>query len=57
MEENRAVIREPKTFYFDFDQPKNVDKNVKQEIGFMIKRNLQLRIKQKMKLNNQCIFS
>ena len=42
MEENRVVIREPKTFNFDFDQPKNVDKNVKQEIGFMIKSNVSL---------------
>ena len=26
MEENMAVIREPKTFYFDFDLSKDVDK-------------------------------
>ena len=26
-----VVIREPKTFYFDFDWPKNVDENLKYE--------------------------
>ena len=26
MEENMIVIRDPKTFYFDFDWPKEVDK-------------------------------
>ena len=31
MEENVVVIREPKTFYFDFNLPKNVDKNLKHE--------------------------
>ena len=36
MEEN---IRDPKTFYFDFDWPKNVDKNLKHEIELIIKTN------------------
>ena len=27
-----VVIREPKTFYFDFNLPKDVDKNLKHEI-------------------------
>ena len=34
-----VVIREPKTFYFDFDLPKDVDKNLRHEIKFIIKRN------------------
>ena len=25
MEENMVVIKEPQTFYFDFDLPKNLD--------------------------------
>ena len=33
------VKREPKTFHFKFDLPKNVDKNLKHEIEFIIKRN------------------
>ena len=30
MEENMVMIRDPKTFYFNFHWPKNVDKNLKQ---------------------------
>ena len=33
------VIRDPKTFYFDFDWSKDVDENLKYEIGFIIKSN------------------
>ena len=33
------VIRDPKTFYFDFDWSKDVDENLKHEIGFIIKSN------------------
>ena len=33
------VIRDPKTFYFHFDQPKNVDENLKHEIEFIVKSN------------------
>ena len=39
MEENMIVIRDPKTFYFDFDWLKDVDENLKHEIEFIIKRN------------------
>ena len=39
MEENMIVIRESKTFYFDFDWPKDVDENLKHEIEFIIKNN------------------
>ena len=37
MEENIIVIRDRKTF--DFDWPKNIDENLKHEIGFIIKCN------------------
>ena len=39
MEENVIVIRDPKTFYFDFDWPKDVDENLKHKIEFIIKSN------------------
>ena len=29
-----TVIRDPKSFYFDFDWPENVDKNLKHETQF-----------------------
>ena len=39
MEENVIVIIDPKNFYFYFDWPKDVGKNLKQEIEFTIKSN------------------
>ena len=39
MEENMIVIRDPKTFYFDFYWLKNVDENLKYVIEFIIKSN------------------
>ena len=39
MEENRIVIKDPKTFYFDFDWPKDVEKNLKHEIEYIIEIN------------------
>ena len=39
MEENMIVIRDPKTFYFNFDWPKYVDEYLKHEIEFIIKSN------------------
>ena len=33
------VVRNPKTFYFAFYWPKDVDKNLKHEIEFIIKSN------------------
>ena len=39
MEENIIVIRDPKTFYFNFDRPKDFDENLNHEIEFIIKRN------------------
>ena len=37
MEINMIVIRDLRTFYFDFDWPKDVDKNLKHENDFIIK--------------------
>ena len=39
MEENMVVIRDPKTFYFDFYWSKDVHENLKYEIEFIIKSN------------------
>ena len=39
MEKDMDVIKEPKTFCFDFDLPKDLDKNLKGEIEFIIKSN------------------
>ena len=39
MEENMVVIKDPKTFYFNFDWPKQVDEKLKHEIEFIIKSN------------------
>ena len=39
MEENMILTRYPKTFYFHFDWPKNVDANLKHESQFIIKSN------------------
>ena len=37
MEENMIVIRNLKTFYFNFDNTKDVDEDLKYEIEFIIK--------------------
>ena len=37
MEENLIVIRDPKTFDFDFDWLKDIDENFKNEIEYIIK--------------------
>ena len=39
MEENMTVIRDSKTFCFNFDWPRDVDENLKLEIEFIIKDN------------------
>ena len=39
MEENMILIKEHKTFHFDFDWPKDVDENLKHKIEFIIKNN------------------
>ena len=39
MEENMIVIRDPKTFCFNLNCLKNVDKNLKHETEFIIKSN------------------
>ena len=62
MEENIVVIKKPKTFDFDFDLPKEVDKKFEHEVEFIIKHNQYLAehnqylAKQEIKtrLNNYC---
>ena len=39
IEENMILIRDPKTFYFDFGWYKDVNENLKHKIEFIIKRN------------------
>ena len=39
MEENMIVIRDPKTYYFDFDWPKDADENLKHKTEFILKSN------------------
>ena len=39
MKENMIVIRDPKTFCFNFDWPKYVDENLKPKIQLIIKSN------------------
>ena len=39
MEVNVIVIRDPKTFCFNFDWPKHIDEYLKHEIDFIIKSN------------------
>ena len=40
--ENMIVIRDSKTFCFNFEWPKDVDENLKHEIEFIIKNNKSL---------------
>ena len=39
MEKNMVVIREPKTFYFDFVWPKDTDETLKHVTEFILKSN------------------
>ena len=39
MEENMIVIKDPETFYFDFDFPKDVDEDLNNEIQLITKSN------------------
>ena len=39
MEEIMIAIRDSKTFYFDFDWPKDIDENLKHEMELFIKSN------------------
>ena len=39
MKENMIVIRDPKTFCFNFDLPKNIDEILMLETEFIIKSN------------------
>ena len=42
MEDPLIVMRDPKTFYFYFHWPKDVDESLKHEIEFVIKSNQSL---------------
>ena len=50
MVENMIKIRDLKTFCFTFHWPKDVDKNLKHEIEFIIKNNESLA---EIKINNK----
>ena len=50
MEENTIVIRDRKTFYFDFDWPKDVHENLNHKAEFIIKSNESLA---KKKIKNE----
>ena len=39
MEESFIAIRDTKFFYFDFDWPKDIDKKLKHETGYIVKNN------------------
>ena len=42
MEENLIAIRDLKTFCFNFDLPKDIDKNLKHEVEFILNSNKSL---------------
>ena len=50
MQKNMIMIRDLKTFYFDFDWPKDVDKNLENKIEFIINSNESLA---ENKINNE----
>ena len=50
MEKNTIVVRDPKSFYFDFDWPNDAEKNLKHEVEFIIKSNESLT---ENKINNE----
>ena len=55
MEENVIVIKDLKTFCFNFDWPKDVDKNWKHEFEFIIQSNVSLaENKKNPRLNDYC---
>ena len=56
MGDNMVVIREPKSFYFNFDLLKDVDKNLKHDIEFIIKHNESL-AEHKVKNKIEQLFS
>ena len=39
MKEYTIMITDPKRFFFNFDQPKDVHKNLNHDIGFLTKSN------------------
>ena len=56
MEEKHDCNKRTENLLFDFDCPKNVDENLKQEIEFIIKSNESLAENNiKRRLNNYCL--
>ena len=56
IDDNKFIITDTKTFYFDFDLPKDVDKDLKREIGHITKQNGYI-AKQRIKNEtNQLLF-
>ena len=53
MIENMIMIRDLKTFCFNFGQPKDVDENLNHEIEFIIKSNGPLAKKEKKQKQKQ----
>ena len=47
------VIRDPKTFCFNFNRLKDVDKSVKHEIEFIIKSNESYEVKLDLRSSNK----
>ena len=55
MEKNMVLIRDPKTFCFNFDWPKYFDENLKHKIEFTIKSKRYL-AENKIKTKNEQLF-
>ena len=51
-----VVIRDPKTFYFDFDWPKTFHESLKHEIEFIITSNVSL-VENKIKKDIEQLLS
>ena len=56
MEENMIVIKDPTSFSFNSNFPKDVDENLKFEIEFIIKSNESLAEYKKISLFKNCLF-
>ena len=51
-QDNKIVTKEPKPFHFSFNLPEDVDKNLKHENEFIIKRNESL-VEHKIKKDSE----
>ena len=52
MEQNMILIRDPKTFHFNFDWSKDIDENLNSKIEFAMKSNESL-VEDKKKTNKE----